>query len=76
MQITINSHLDVYARVKNTDLSREDIILTLEYENLVALGEGSANALLPEAHIHFHTRYGQDGVSSREFYSKVEPSHG
>jgi len=67
VQITINLPSDVHERVKTTDLSREDVIVTVGCDDLTPRGESCANAFLSMATVHFHTRYGQDGLFGREF---------
>jgi hypothetical protein len=66
VQITINLPKDVYQRVQDTDLSNDDIIVTLSYENLIPRGEGSANAFLSSALVHFQTRFDTEGQFGRE----------
>ncbi len=66
IQITINLPPDVYKRVRETDLSHDDIIVTVGYDNLTPRGEDSANALLSTAVVHFHTRFGDEGEFGKE----------
>lgn len=56
IQITINLPGDVYQKVSEADLRQDDIIVALSYDNLTLQGEGSANALLSTALVHFRTR--------------------
>lgn len=61
VQITINLPKDVYQRVQDTDLSHDDIIVTVSYDNLTPRGEESANSFLSSALVHFHTRFEKEG---------------
>ncbi len=60
IQITVNLPVDVYQKVKETDLRQDDIIVTVNYDTLTPRGEESANAFLTTAHVHFHTRQGKE----------------
>jgi len=56
IQITLSLPVDVYQKVKETDLRQDDIIVTVNYDTLTPRGEQSANAFLTAARSHFHTR--------------------
>jgi len=66
VQVTINLSKDVYQRVQDIDLSKNDIIVTVGYDNLTSRGMGSANAFLSSVLVHFHTRFETEGKFGRE----------
>jgi hypothetical protein len=60
IQITVNLPGDVYQKVRETDLRQDDIIVAVSFDNLTPRGEGSANAFLSTALVHFYTRLGNE----------------
>lgn len=60
IQITVNLPGDVYQKVRETDLRQDDIIVAVSFDNLTPRGEGSANAFLSTALVHFITRLGNE----------------
>ncbi len=62
IQVRVNASPDVLERVWNTDLRSDDIMIGVEFDELIPRGENGANAFLTEASIHFHSRVDGDGI--------------